>query len=141
MQTIEVIVFFVFAIAAGMIILGYISRFDFGALQRSVTCIFLPESCKGAGPRTVSYQEFFAEASNCWRSCARGARDMNCGAYYVKTIEVTGTQFDLNALKAYFKKNNICEDCNVIIKHPPLQLPGIVELRCSDDLNSLVFNN
>lgn len=141
MQTIEVLVFFLFAVIAGMMVLAYIANFDFAALQKSVTCIFLPESCKAPGPETVYYEAFFAKASDCWRSCAYGARDMNCGTYFVKTLEVQGRTFDINALKDYFKKNNICEDCNVQIKNPPLVLPALVGLKCSDDLNSLIFEN
>ncbi|MCX8190057.1 MAG: hypothetical protein N3F05_02395 [Candidatus Diapherotrites archaeon] len=140
MQAIEVVIFFIFAFSVGMLVLAYIVGIDFTGLQKSITCLFIPDSCKEA-IHSIQYQQFFIEISKCWRSCAFGARDVNCGVYNVKTEKVTGETFDLNALRAYFKKNKVCEDCNILIKNEPLVFPAIVELSCSDDLNSIFISN
>ena len=142
MQVIEVIVFFVFAVLVGMLVISFIIGFDFVKLQKTVTGIFIPEHAKQTGFKTVTYYAFFNEAANCWRDCAYGARDLNCGVFFIKAGPKNyGKALDENMFQAYFKKFNICEDCNIKISKPPLKIPAVVKLRCDANLNCLLIGN
>jgi hypothetical protein len=142
MQVIEVVVFFVFAVLVGMLVISFITGFDFAKLQKMITSIFVPEVKEPKDFKTVTYYAFLKELIDCWRDCAYGAVDLNCGVFFIEAeLENYGKELDENALKNYFEKFNVCEDCNIKITNPPLKVPSVVKLRCDANLNCLLIEN
>ncbi|MCD6478841.1 MAG: hypothetical protein J7L44_03055 [Candidatus Diapherotrites archaeon] len=142
MQVIEVVVFFVFAVLVGMLVISFITGFDFAKLQKTIVSIFVPEVEEPKDFKTVTYYAFLKALADCWRDCAYGAVDLNCGAFFIEAeLENYGKELDEDALKSYFEKYNVCEDCKIKIANPPLKIPSVAKLRCDADLNCLLIEN
>ena len=140
MQAIEVTIFFVFAALVGIMMIAFITGFDFASLQNVIVHILKGEE-KLKDYEKVSYPVFLYKVYACWESCNFGKEDKLCGTFYIEPDQANyGKTIKQNELIADFKKYNICEECKVSITHPPLELPAIVKLGC-DKKRGIVIDN
>lgn len=141
MQSIEIIVFFVFAILSGFLIISFIVGFDFTAPQEFLFTMLSGKKLQDTNFEKISYSVFLKRAADCWSSCSFGKEDKECGILYVSNDEEKsyGRKITLDSLKADFTKFNICELCKVEIIKGKFTIPSVIRLGCSAEKKALVI--
>jgi hypothetical protein len=143
MQTIEVMVFFFFAVISGFLIIGFIGGFDFQKMQDGLTSIL------GGKPKDlntfekINYSQFLERVSACWKACNFGKEDRDCGMMNVVQAEEQdyGKAVSTLTLEADFNKFNICETCTVKLDPANLTIPSIIRLRCDKAAKAIVIES
>jgi len=128
MQAIEVVTVLFFAIVMAGLIIAFITGFDFNSIYKFVNNIINPQPSYDY-VKEVDMYGFAQTASNCWKDCAYGQNDKNCGAVLLKrTTEYP--QISPSIVKSFLEKINICPNCNVLLPPGSQELPRVVSIKC-----------
>lgn len=136
MQAIEMIVFFVAAIAISSMILLFIGNLKPEEIYGTIEKMIFPKPIDANSMMQAKKAEFVGKIGACWQQCGFGARNLNCGTFYI-TADGLGEdekQLTKDYLKEMFEKYNYCNDCNAVIEGnagDSIDLPAIVLLECT----------
>lgn len=131
MQAIETMVFFSAAVIVGVIFLGFLTNWNYGAIFEGMKNLLMPGPASDAGAKLQKVQlpGFATFAYSCWKSCDFGNFAKDCGAVYV---EASAEYSKLNSvsLLGMMKKLNFCDtDCGDF-RVKETALPSVVTVKC-----------
>ena len=143
MQSIEVIIYFLFAVMIGFLVISFIVGFDFGSIQESLTEILGGPQQDQNKFEKITYYAFLDKVSECWKACNFGKEDRDCALLHIVPAEEQdyGMAVSQATLEADFKKFNICEDCKLSLNPASIEIPSTVQLGCSKASKSITINS
>jgi len=128
MESVEQVVLLLFAVVAAALLIMFLTGFDFVSLYKAISGFLNPQPGYDY-VKEVDMYGFAQTASNCWKDCAYGQNDKNCGAVLLKrTTEYP--QISPSIVKSFLEKINICPNCNVLLPPGSQELPRVVSIKC-----------
>lgn len=133
MDSVETIVMLVISIVVALLIITFISNFNFVGLSNGITSIISPSRDLNQVDH-VDLNQFAGIVSNCWSECAFGAVNQKCTSQYVTTYGLQGnTTLTSTSMESLFEKINICSNCSVTIdnsNYSTITLPDLITVEC-----------
>lgn len=139
METIEIIIYFAFAVMVGALIIGFTMSINGVTLYDKVKLMFFGDD--SAKFEKINRGELAMKAYNFWKECGYGQNDMELTVY----INEDGNTSSINKefLFKGLKKYNFCytiqsEDNNCgsredVVIPSNLDPPGLIRLKCETD--------
>lgn len=140
METVEIIIYIVIALALGGLVILFIGGWDAGATFESMKSIFRPEPDDQY--EKITADKFARTALQTWEACGLGSADLN------KTVYVTEGLVNKTGLFASVKQANLCKSlqsqslgCGAREDVPDFerQAPVILQLRCDAATRTLII--
>lgn len=134
MQAIEMMVFFLASVVVASLILLFIGGINPEEIYATVEALVFPKPIDANSMTSTTKIGFVGKMGACWEHCSFGAKNLNCGAFYItdKELQDGENMLDSQFLQAIFEKYNYCTGCIVSVQPDSIGLPAIVGLKCEN---------
>lgn len=140
MEAVEMIIFLLFAIIAGGLIILFLNSVNFWEIQDNLFQTFVP-SREISDFKEVNYLGLLDAIDICWNSCRFGDLNVDCGIVFLNDERLADDEKQSGLSEEFFKEKvtrfNFCQSCEFSLNNIIIP-PTLVDLKCEEGKVKLI---